>query len=131
MRALADTQGMTVPERAEFWLHGLAWCKHKGRHDTWSAARDRAAQDAGVPLSIAKRIWQRWHGMSDVGGEALLRLMLAYEKVCERNEAAAEAYRQERLKLKAKNNAVDNKPAPAGVGMGASEMGAMAEREDR
>lgn len=117
MRALADTQGMTAPERAEFWLQGLAWAKHKGRHDTWTAARDRAAGDAGVALSIAKRIWQRWQEMNDVGGEALLRLMLAYEDACQRNEDAVEAYRAERLKLKAERNAVDHQRAREGVGM--------------
>lgn len=116
MRALADTEGMTTPERAEFWLQGLAWAKHRGRHDTWTAARDRAAKDAGVTASIAKRIWQRWQEMNDVGGDALLRLMLAYEDACQRNEEAVAAYRAERLKLKAERNAVDTERARESVG---------------
>lgn len=116
MRALADTEGMTTPERAEFWLQGLAWAKHRGRHDTWTAARDRAAKDAGVTASIAKRIWQRWQEMNDVGGDALLRLMLAYEEACQRNEEAVAAYRAERLKLKAQRYAVDHERARESVG---------------
>ncbi len=116
MRALADTNGMTVPEKAEFWLQGLAWVQHRGRHDTWSSARDRAAKDAKVPLSIAKRIWQRFETMSDVGGEALLKLMLAYEDACQRNEDAVAAYRAERLKLKAQRYAVDSQRARESVG---------------
>lgn len=68
MRALADTAGMTTPERAAFWLEKLAADKHKGRHDTWTAARERAAKSAGVELTIAKRIWQRWQFMNDVAG---------------------------------------------------------------
>ena len=115
MRALADTHGMATPERAEFWLQGLAWAKHRGRHDTWGAARDRAAKEARIPPSIAKRIWQRWHEMTDVGGDALLKLMLAYEDACQRNEDAISAYRAERLKLKAQRNAVDNQRAREGV----------------
>lgn len=115
MRALADTEGMTVPERAEFWLHGLAWAKHRGRHDTWTAARDRAAKEAGVTATIAKRIWQRWQEMNDVGGDALLRLMLAYEDACQRNEDAVAAYRAERLNLKAERHAVDRERARKGL----------------
>ena len=116
MRALADTNGMTVPEKAEFWLQGLAWVHHRGRHDTWSAARDRAARDAKVRASIAKRIWQRFGDMNDVSGEALLKLMLAYEDACQRNEDAVAAYRAERLKLKAQRHAVDHQRARESVG---------------
>lgn len=116
MRALADTEGMTNPERAEFWLQGLAWVHHKGRHDTWTAARDRAAGEAKVPLSIAKRIWQRFETMNDVGGKALLPLMLAYERACQNNEDAIAAYRAERLNLKAERNAVDHQRARESVG---------------
>lgn len=116
MRALSDTEGMSTPEKAEFWLHGLAWTKHRGRHDTWSAARDRAAKDAGIERTIAKRIWQRWEDMKDVGGSALLGLMLAYEDACQRNDDAIEAYRAERLKLKAERHAVDHKRARESVG---------------
>lgn len=116
MRALSDTKGMTTPEKAEFWLHGLAWSMHKGRHDTWSAARDRAAEEAGIELTIAKRIWQRWENMKDVSGSALLGLMVAYEDACLRNENAIEAYRAERLKLKAQRHAVDHRRARESVG---------------
>jgi hypothetical protein len=116
MRALSDTEGMSTPQKAEFWLHGLAWTKHRGRHDTWSAARDRAAKDAGIERTIAKRIWQRWEDMKDVGGSALLGLMLAYEDACQRNDDAIEAYRAERLKLKAERHAVDHKRARESVG---------------
>ena len=116
MRALADTNGMSVPEKAEFWLQGLAWVEHRGRNDTWTAARDRAAKGAKVPLSIAKRIWQRFETMNDVGGEALLKLMLAYEEACQRTDDAVAAYRAERLKLKAQRHAVDSQRARESVG---------------
>jgi len=116
MRALVDTEGKTVPERAEFWLQALAKAAHRGRHDTWTAARDRAAEKAGLPRTIAQRIWQRWHSMQDVSGEALLKLMLAYEQMCERNEDAADRHKTERLELRAIRHAVNEKPASAGNG---------------
>lgn len=120
MRALCDTEGMSVPERAEFWLQGLAWVENKGRHDTWGASRDRAARRSKIPLTIAKRIWQRWRDMNDVGGDALLKLMLAYEEACQKQEAAIEAYRSERLKLKAERHAVGNRPAGSSLGTDAA-----------
>lgn len=107
MRALADTAGMSTPERAVFWLEKLAAAKYRGRHDTWTAARDRAAKEAGVELTIAKRIWQRWDSMGDVSGTPLLRLMLAYEALCRGVEESADAMRDERLELQRKRNAVD------------------------
>jgi len=120
MQALADTEGMTAPERAEFWLQGLAWAKHRGRYDTWTAARDNAAKEAKLPLSVAKRIWQRWQNMNDVSGEALLKLMLAYEEMCVRNEEAAAAYRAERLSIRRNNHEeAGQKPLEKSVGTNA------------
>ena len=115
MRALVDTQGMPVPQKANHWLESLAQAAYRGRHDTWTAARDRAAKKAGVELPMAERIWKRWKTMNDVGGETVLKLMLAYEDLCRRNEEAAAADRAERLELR-KSNEVDRKPAPAGMG---------------
>lgn len=123
MRALADTAGMQTPERAVFWLEKLAIRAHRGPHDTWTAARERAAQDAGVKLTTAQRIWQRWETMNDVGGDALLKLMVAYEAMCTRNNDAADAYDAERLKIEARNG-TSQEPVSTGEGMGAPEMGA-------
>lgn len=120
MRALSDTEGLSVPEKAEFWLQGLAWVQHRGRHDTWGAARDRAADKAKLPVTLARRIWQRFETLDDVSGKALLKLMLAYEEACQRNEDAVAAYRAERLKLKAQRYAVDSKRAQTGVGTDAA-----------
>ncbi len=101
MHALADTQGMATNERAAFWLERLMDESHRGPTDTWTAARDRVAKEAGIELSMAKRIWQRWRTMTDVSGDTLLKLMLAYNEMCQRNNAAADEYRAERLTLRA------------------------------
>lgn len=97
MRALADTQGMNTPEKAAFWLEGLMKSLHRGPHDTWTAARERAARAAGIERTMAKRIWQRWQTMNDVGGETVIKLMLAYEEMIQRNDAAAAADRAQRF----------------------------------
>ncbi len=82
MRALADTIGMSPPEQAAYWLEKIAEAVHRGpRRDTWTSARDRAAAIAGIEASMAKRIWQRWQEMKDVSGEALIKLMVAYEAI--------------------------------------------------
>ncbi|MDQ0996907.1 hypothetical protein QFZ34_002089 [Phyllobacterium ifriqiyense] len=100
MRALADTQGMPTPQKANYWLEKLAQAHYRGRHDTWTAARDRAAKKAGVEPTMAQRIWQRWQTMNDVGGETVIKLMLAYEEMIQRNDAAAEGYKAERLTIR-------------------------------
>lgn len=121
----------TAVTEASFYLNELTRIHHRGRGDTLSAARDRAARFAGVERTYAKRIWDRWQSMTDVSGEAYRKLRLAYERACEKHEAAAAAYRAERLKIEAEHNA-NNSGLPDGrVGMGAPEMGAMAEGEKR
>lgn len=97
MRALADTMGMSPPQRANYWLEHLARAAHRGpRIDTWASARDRAAKKAGISPSMAARIWHRWRDMRSVDFQVGLSLMLAYERMCEAVEAKAEGYRAER-----------------------------------
>lgn len=112
LRALEETKDMSAPKRAEHLLQALARFSHRGRHDTWTAARDRAAQKAGIPLTMAKRIWQRWQTMQDVSGDALIKLMIAYEDMCRRNDAAAAAYRAERLAPKDGDDVVSTMGLP-------------------
>jgi hypothetical protein len=118
MRALADTEGMPVPQKANYWLETLAKASYRGRHDTWTAARDRAARKAGIKLTMAQRIWQRWEDMNDVGGDAVIKLMLAYEELCQRTENAADVKDGQRLKLRV-NNETDQSLASAGYSDGA------------
>lgn len=123
MRALAETEGMSPSERAAYWLEGIAKRLHRGpRRDTWSSARDRAADFADIEPSMAKRIWQRWRDMRDVSGETLLRLMIAYEKVCEASEAKADSLHEERVALRGNNAATFQKPAPAGDRMDSAQV---------
>lgn len=82
-------------------LDALTKLHHRGRHDTWTAARDRAAKTAGIEPSYAKRIWDRWQSMKDVSGGAFYAIEQAYQRLCERSEAAeaAQATQAERIAL--------------------------------
>lgn len=92
MKAIADTMGMTAPQQAAFWLENITAAIHRGPHrDTWSSARDRAAELAGIEPSMARRIWQRWRDMKDVSGDAAIKLMITYEAIREGKEVAANA----------------------------------------
>ncbi|CDX26871.1 hypothetical protein MPL3356_60597 [Mesorhizobium plurifarium] len=106
LRAMADTEGMSYPEKASFWLESLAKWLHRGpRVDTWASARDDAADCAGIRPSMAARIWHRSKDMKFVDGETLVNLMMKYEEFCEKPEAAAAKYRAERLRLRGKHAA--------------------------
>lgn len=107
----------TAVNKAGFYLNELAIKHHRGRGDTWGAARDRAAREAGIPVSYAKRIWDRLETMRDVSGEALMRLRDAYEASCEHHEAMAAEYRSEREEIR---NAMDHRKARSGLSEGAA-----------
>lgn len=110
----------TAVQQSAEYLVALARLYHRGHGDTWSAARDRAAKAAGVEPSYAKRIWDRWRTMRDVSGEAYIKLRRAYEERCERNDAAARAYRAERMRLQAERYEIDKEPTSSGLGAPAS-----------
>ena len=98
-----NAMNVAVIESYDF-LSKLTLAHHRGRGDTLSAARDRAAKAAGVPRSYAKRIWDRYETMRDVSGENYRRLRAAYEASCEFHEERAREYRAERRQLYALDN---------------------------
>jgi hypothetical protein len=120
MRALTDTEGMPTPQRTLFWLEKLSEAAYRGRYDTWTAARDRAAKNAGVELSMAKRIWQRWADMKDVGGETVIKLMLAYNEMCRLNDEAAANSKAKRVELR-DSNEINPEHAQPSVGIRAAQ----------
>lgn len=120
LHALRDTEGMTDPERTVFWMEKVGWSKHRGRGDTLGAAVQRAADEIGAPVSLAKRCWDRWKEMKSVSGSVMIPFMLAYEEMVQRNYAAADEYRAERRELKAQRHEVDLERARQGVGVDAA-----------
>jgi len=102
---------------AKSWLDVLHDAEFRGRRDTDGAARYRLASRLGVKESYLYRLQYRAEEMKDVAGEVYRRLKLAYEGLCERNEAAADAYRAQRLGMGNPTDATtDQKPAAAGLG---------------
>ena len=84
----------SVAQEAYEILHSFVEREHRGRFDTWTAARDRVAIKIGLPVSYAKRLWQRWEQMDDVSGDALrslYRAQQAREKHAERKAQATAA----------------------------------------
>lgn len=92
---------------------------YRGAGDTASAARDRAARQAGITPAQADRLWKRWRTMASVDGDVYRALRNTYASLCDRNEAAADASRAERLRLKAERNETDkeHRAAPQGGGV--------------
>lgn len=101
----------------------------KGRKDNESAARFRLSKKIGVPESYLYRLTYKRREMRDVAGEVYRRLREGYVALCEKHEAAADAYRAERLKIEAERNASNKGLPDGGMGMGASEVDAMAGKE--
>jgi hypothetical protein len=106
----------TAASEAFGFLNALTKRQYRGWGDTATAARDRAARDAGITPAQAERVWKRWQSMASVDGDVYRALRNRYETICEKHEQAAAASRAERLELKAGRNAVDQGPLREGEG---------------
>lgn len=99
---------------ARTYLETLHDAEFRGRKDTDGAARYRLASRLGIKENYLFRLQYRAAEMKDVAGEVYRRLKLAHDQFCERNEAAAERNKAERLELKAIRHAATEQPAQAG-----------------
>lgn len=106
-------------EEARFWAEELQKAEFRGLGDTREAARYRVASKTGIAESYLKRLRYKWREMGEVAGSQYRALMLAYEEMISTNEAAAQAYRAERLELREQRHAAGLERAQASVGMGA------------
>jgi hypothetical protein len=104
----------TAVSEAFGFLNRLTQREYRGWGDTTTAARERAARNAGITPAQAERVWKRWQRMASIDGDVYRALRNRYEELCAANEQAADAYRAERLQLKAGRNAVDQKPGEPG-----------------
>lgn len=62
----------------------------RGWGDTKTAARDRAAQQAGVTTSQAERLWKNWQTMKHPNGDVYRLLRNKYGHLCSWVETAAD-----------------------------------------
>lgn len=72
---------------------------YRGAGDTPTAARERAAREAGISPSQAERVWKRWRNMASVDGDVYRALRNKYEHICSRIETAADAIEAKRKEI--------------------------------
>lgn len=112
---------------AKFWAEELQKAEYRGLGDTREAARFRVSQKTGIAESYLKRLRYKWREMGEVAGSQYRALMLAYEDLAQRNEAAAREYRAERHKLQKERHAAVLERAHPSVGEGGARRREMAE----
>ncbi|TPM53252.1 hypothetical protein FJ959_22230 [Mesorhizobium sp. B2-2-4] len=118
----------TATTEAFGYLNELTKRQYRGWGDTATAARDRAARDAGITPAQAERVWKRWKVMPSIDGDVYRALRNRYEALCERVENAARDMDRLAREIE-ENDATDqSRPAVAG-GMAKAAQGA--EREMR
>jgi hypothetical protein len=86
----------------------------RGQGDTWTAARDRAAEKAGVTPAQAERLSKNWKHMKHPNGDVYRALRNTYGHLCEWVENKADT--MERRRLGRTGNAVDQSAGEAGEG---------------
>lgn len=109
---------------AKQWADDLLDAECQGRKDKEKRIRFSLARNLGIPESYIFRLQYKTNTMNDVRGSVYRALMIAhqaYKRACEANEAAAQADKAERLKLKAARYAADLEPASAGLGKTAAQ----------
>lgn len=114
MSTVALTQAVSMADQ-------LMNAEFKGRGDREKTARYRLSKKTGVPESYLFRLTYKAREMGDVKGEWYRLLKQHYEAWCVANEAAADRYDEERLKIE-DNHEATQKPNGAAVGMAASQI---------
>jgi len=94
----------------------------RGWGDTRTAARDRAAKEAGVTPAQGTRLWKHWQTMASVDGDVYRALRNKYGHLCAWIENAAEAIERETREIE-ETNAVYRSHSPVGEGMARTAQG--------
>lgn len=117
-----DEVASTALKQSIGWLDELMKHEFAGRGDKEYLVRHRISENCGVPERYLYRLQYQAREMKDVAGEYYRRLMIYYDSICEKNEAAADSYRTERMGMRGHHEETDKEPASAGVGMDSSEV---------
>jgi hypothetical protein len=96
----------TALNEAKGWADALLDREFRGRGDREKSVRHRLAKKIGIPESYLFRLQYKTRDMKEVAGSVYRALMIAYHNACEKNEAAADRYRDERLRLRGPNEAI-------------------------
>lgn len=92
-------------------LNEATKAEFRGYGDTKTAARDRAAEEAGVSVSQAERLWKNWKTMKHPNADVYRLLRNKYGHLCSWIEEKADALEARRLGRT--GNAVDQRAAEA------------------
>jgi hypothetical protein len=106
----------SIAAREAFDLLNAATVKeYRGWGDTRTAARDRAADQAGVTPAQAERLWKNWQTMKFPNGDVYRLLRNKYGHLCSWIEKAGDAVEAKRLEIE-ETYAVNKRPVPSGAG---------------
>ena len=95
---VSDMSSSIAATEAFQYLNAGVRKHYRGAGDTPTAARDRAAREAGISPAQAERLWKRWRNMASVDGDVYRSLRNRYEHLCsyiENTAARIEAEAQE------------------------------------
>ncbi|MFC5385161.1 hypothetical protein ACFPLB_04175 [Aquamicrobium segne] len=81
--------------------------EYRGWGDTQTAARDRAAEKAGVTPAQAERLWKNWRTMRFPNGDVYRGLRNTYGHLCTWIENAADAIEAKRLEIEEPHASVE------------------------
>lgn len=95
---------------------------YRGAGDSPTAARDRAAKEAGITPAQAERVWKRWRTMASVDGDVYRGLRNKYGHLCAWIENAADAMERETREIEESNATFHGHP-PMAEGMARSPQG--------
>lgn len=120
-----ELMSASIAAREAFALLNAGTRKHyRGRGDTATAARDRAAREAGITPAQAERVWKRWQEMKAVNGDVYRSLRNTYGHLCSWIEGTADKLEQQRREIEGTNE-TDAGRMPIGTGL----VGASAREE--
>ncbi|RWB29617.1 hypothetical protein [Mesorhizobium sp.] len=125
-----EVMSTSIAAKEAFELLNAATQKEwRGWGDTRTAARDRAAKEAGLTPAQAERLWKNWQTLKFPNGDVYRLLRNKYGHLCAWIENAADQMERERQEIE-ENDATDQGHLPGGGGMAKAAQGA-AEREMR
>jgi hypothetical protein len=84
----------------------------RGKGDTWTAARNRAAEEAGLTHSQGERLEKNWRTMRFPNGDVYRLLRNAYGHLCQGIENKADAIEREAQKIEETNEALRGHQTP-------------------
>lgn len=118
-RGKDDIMSTAVSEAFELLNAGTR--KHyRGAGDTPTAARNRAAREAGITPAQAERVWKRWRSMASVDGDVYRALRNRYGHLCAWIENAADAMERETRGIEEANAVDKGHPSMGGSVAGAA-----------